>query len=136
MIVEEEDHFPSLIEAFVWVARKSGMGGGGEGGTEWLPCSGQSTFPTRSLRGKQAFEHTEPAVLLQLALLAARLSKCKWSPLSEHIWKPNQLLSYAFRQRRLSLPKDRKVILRAGFPGSGGSIQGPTGIVILLMTIS
>lgn len=31
MIVEEEDHFPPLIKAFVWVAGKSGGGGWSRG---------------------------------------------------------------------------------------------------------
>lgn len=91
MIVEDEDHFPPVTEAFVWVAGMlGGERGEGEGGSR-----AQDSHPFQlSLSGgrKQASTPTEPAALLQLALLEAQLSKCKLSPESRHTGKPNQLL--------------------------------------------
>lgn len=49
MEAREEDHFPPLIEAFVWVAGMSEGAGGGGGGIERFPFQLKS-----SLRGEQA----------------------------------------------------------------------------------
>lgn len=55
MGAEEEDHFPPLIETFVWVAGRSGGGGGGGGGTERFPCSAPFLMlPTRIISPNRA----------------------------------------------------------------------------------
>lgn len=55
MGAEDEDHFPPLIETFVWVAGRSGGGVGGWGGTERFPCSASfSMLSTRIISPNRA----------------------------------------------------------------------------------
>lgn len=75
MGVGEEDHFPPLIETFVWVAGRSEGGDGGGGGAE-RDSQAQHHGPLQlksSLGRGQASKHTEQAVVLQLPLLEAQL---------------------------------------------------------------
>lgn len=71
----------------VWVAGISGGGGRGGGGTERFPCSGQSTFSTKSsLRRKQVSEHEASCALSTGIVGGSVWKKFKLSLVSQHIW--------------------------------------------------